>query len=223
MMGPVTLFFVSSVYTVNGLGLMGKVEPKSGAPLNFLIGLLLLFAAGEVYATTPGEAASRDAAVSLSLIGELLFAFTFLYVAWLNALAQPSSGLNWYCGWACLVSIMLAGGQAIFVSDARSAILWIVWAIVFAGFFAVGAFKRTDVERATGRFVVAAGFTTCVVPGVARLSGIWTSFPVWTVVIVEALPVAWYAAMLLACGRTAPVTQSGPSLGLNAPSKVPSA
>jgi hypothetical protein len=77
-------------------------------------------------------------------------------------------------------------------SQTRFPILWGVWAIVFAAFFLVGALGYKRIERATGWFVVVAGFATCILPGATLVTGTWNQIPIWLLAIIEAAPVVFY-------------------------------
>ena len=75
-MGAVGLLFVGAVLFINGAMLLGWVEPKSAAPINFFVGGLQIITPTYLIFTANG-----DADVILSAAGLYLFSFTYLYVA----------------------------------------------------------------------------------------------------------------------------------------------
>ena len=192
--GPVTflcLFFVGSVYLINGMGLLGRVDPRSSAPLNLFIGVLLLAMTARLM-LPQADPTAAPLEVVLSAAGYLLFSFTFLYVGVINYTGHSGNGLGWYCGWGAMVSAALGLAWLVEFGDMRSAALWAVWAVVFAAFFAIGILGQDRLTRPTGWFVVVAGATTCLLPGGLIAFGLWSRTPEWLVVAVEGATVGLF-------------------------------
>lgn len=175
----VGLFFVGAVYFINGLSLLGHIDSRSAAPMNLMIGGFLLAVAGFILLPLIDLGAPTANAVMFSSVGEVLFAFTFLYVGIGNYTNDSGAGLGWYCGWSCIVSLGIALLNVFQFGDLKSASLWGVWVFVFAAFFALGVLKTGRITRATGWFVVVAGFTTCFYPGALQILGRWQATPAW--------------------------------------------
>lgn len=207
----VCLFFVGSVYLINGMGLLGRVDPRGAAPLNAFIGALLLVVTARLM-LPQADPVWAPPDIVLSGAGNLLFALTFLYVAINNWTGDSGNGLGWYCGWASVVSAALGLAWLLLFGDLRSAALWAVWSVVFAAFFAIGVLDKQHLTRPTGWFLVAAGLTTCLLPGSLGALGLWTSIPEWLVVIVEAATVGLF---FILAGRA-----SSPLAAPNAVSEV---
>ena len=91
-MGSVGLLFVGAVLFINGAMLLGWVEPKSAAPINFFVGGLQIITPTYLIFTANG-----DADVILSAAGLYLFAFTYLYVALNLTLDLDGTGLGYFC------------------------------------------------------------------------------------------------------------------------------
>jgi putative amide transporter protein len=202
-MTHLALFFVGSVYLINGLALLGLIEPKSSAPLNVLIGSLLLAVTGYLVLPLSNLAARESLDTVVGSVGYLLFAFTFLYVGIINYTGHPDSGLGWYCGWSAIVSACLSAVQLLHYADVKSSALWAVWTVVFIAFFALIILKAERFGRATGWFVIAAGFTTCFVPGGLLILGKWNSLSDNVVLTMEVGTVVLFGLLLLRSAGTA--------------------
>ena len=75
-MGSVGLLYVGAVLFINGAMLLGWVEARSAAPMNFFVGGLQVITPTYLIFTANG-----DADVILAASGLFLFSFTYLYVA----------------------------------------------------------------------------------------------------------------------------------------------
>lgn len=190
----VGLFFVGSVYFINGLSLLGCIDSRSAAPMNLMIGGFLVAVAGFILLPLTDLSTPTATAVMFSSVGEVLFAFTFLYVGIGNYTNDSGAGFGWYCAWCCIVSLGLALLNVYQYGDVKNASLWGVWFVVFAAFFALGVLKTSRITRATGWFVVVAGFTTCFYPGALQILGRWQSTPAW---YLEALCLATVCLFLI--------------------------
>lgn len=209
-MTNLALFFVGSVYLVNGLALLGLIEPKSSAPLNVLIGALLLVVTGYLVLPLSGSDTQENLDAVVHSVGYLLFAFTFLYVGIINYTGHPGTGLGWYCGWSALVSACLAAVNFQHFADVKSAALWAVWTIVFVAFFALIILKASRFERATGWFVIVAGFTTCFIPGGLLMLGAWNGLSDSIVLEMEIATVVLFCLLVLfAASKTPGLETSG--------------
>lgn len=211
-MTHLALFFVGSVYLINGLGLLGLIEPKGSAPLNVLIGSLLLAVTGYLVLPVSDLAAQGSLDTVVSSVGYLLFALTFLYVGIINYTGHPNSGLGWYCGWSAIVSACLSAVQFLHYGDVKSAALWAVWTVVFIAFFALIILKADRIGRATGWFVIVAGFTTCFVPGGLLILGRWNGLSNNVVLVMEVGTVALFGLLLLgSAGKVQSIAEQRPA------------
>ncbi|MDQ6524514.1 AmiS/UreI family transporter [Nocardioides sp. LHD-245] len=193
-MSSLALFFVGSVLLCNGLGLLGRLSPKDTAPINLFIGLTLVATVG---VTALPVAGSSDAELStvLGSAGFLLFAFTYLYVALNNFRDLPGQGLGWYCGWAVLVSLMLAWVNFDRFDDPKFGAIWLSWAVLFSAFFLVLAAGLDSLTVATGWLAVLQAFTTTTLPGALMLTGRWDDVPTGVVVAAQVAVVVVFVAV----------------------------
>ena len=207
-MTHLVLFFVGSVYLINGLALLGLIEPRSSAPLNIFIGALLLAVTGYLVLPLSDLSAPGSLETVFGSVGYLLFALTFLYVGVVNYTGHPNEGLGWYCGWSALVAACLAVVQFTQFGDVKSGALWSVWTVVFAAFFALIILKVNRFDRATGWFVIVAGFTTCFIPGGLLILGLWSALSNGLVLVIEFGTIALFGLFLLrAPPKTAPAPE----------------
>ncbi|QBJ96759.1 amidase substrates transport protein [Rhodococcus sp. ABRD24] len=199
-MSSLSLMFVGSVLLLNGLGLLGVVGPKATAPVNVFIGsALVITVLSAVLSSLKAEAGQLD--VVLGVTGFLLFAFTYLYVAFNNFGSLPGDGLGWYCGWAALVSAFLAAVNFVRFSDVKFGFIWLSWVVLFSAFFFVLALGQEWLQRPTGWLAVLQAFTTTTIPGAMQLTGTWNELSTTVVVAVQVIVVAVFLA-LVARART---------------------
>ena len=112
-MGAVGLLYVGAVLVVNGIMLLGHVDPRGAAPLNLFVGALqvvtptylIIFAAGD------------QAQIALAA-GLYFFGFTYLWVG-INAITGwPAEGLGWFSLIVALAAVGFAVHSWVVVGDA---------------------------------------------------------------------------------------------------------
>jgi hypothetical protein len=192
------LLFVGSVLFVNGLVLLGRVEPRGAAPINLFVGTLLLLVT--LYLVLP----ARDLGPALTAAGFLLFGFTYLYVGILNITGHSVDGLGWYCAWAAGIALVLALVNFIRFDDPKFGTLWLLWTILFALFFVVLGLGATRFTYLTGWVTVIEAFITTTIPGVLLLLDEWEPLPGWVVPAVGLAAVAVFALIGLRTAAAGP-------------------
>lgn len=162
-MSNVGLLFVGAVLVVNGLGLLGHVDARSGAVLNAFVGTLT--GAVALHAGFTG-----DAFTAAKL---LLFSFTYLWVAY-NAWAKVEDGraFGWYC---FFVAAVAAPTAAITFADGDRwfGLFWASWAALWLVYFFILALGATRLTKPAGVATLVVAVATCVVPGFLLVSGRW--------------------------------------------------
>src|SRR5215218_9869840 len=98
-MGSVGLLYVGAVLIVNGLMLLGRVDARAAAPLNFFVGGLQVFTPTYLIVTSGG-----DGDTILGASGLYLFGFTYLYVGLNLVNGLDGTGLGWF---SCAVPAFL--------------------------------------------------------------------------------------------------------------------
>lgn len=201
-MPTLAFFFVGSVLLVNGLVILGRVDARSAAPLNVLIGTIVTgiairtaIQAGDLSDPQAFDTVMRSA-------GSLLFGLTYLYVGIGNFANLSGRGLGWYCGWATGASIFIGLVHYLRLDDPRAGMLWVLWAFLFAAFFVTAGLGRRRYESATGWFTVLAACLTITVPGALMLLGTWDDLPAAAVTAAGLVLIAVFVPLVL---RSAPV------------------
>lgn len=149
------LLFVGAVLIVNGLWLLGKADDRDTAVLNFLTGGLTTIIA--LWWAFGGEAAEGSA---FNAAGELLFAFTYLWVG-RNAYAgqEDQRSLGWYCFFVAVVAVP-TGWLTFRTGDVGLASLWWIWAVLWTTFGVLLGLQRVDLTVPIGWYTVFVGIVT---------------------------------------------------------------
>jgi putative amide transporter protein len=203
-MGALGLLFVGSVLLVNGLGLLGQVEARAAAPINLLVGALLIVVV--LYLALP---ASEDLTPVFTAAGFLLFGFVYLYVGIVNLTGHAPTGVGWYCAWAAGVALVIALVTLVRDGDVKLGTLWLLWSLLFTMFFLVLGLGLTRLTVVTGWITVVESVITATVPGLLLLLGTWTEVPDLAVVGVAAAAVALF--VLIGARTTGPGPARSPA------------
>jgi hypothetical protein len=167
-MASVGLLYVGAVLIVNGLMLLGRVEARAAAPLNFFVGGLQVFTPTYLIVTSGG-----DGDTILGASGLYLFGFTYLYVG-LNLVNDlDGTGLGWFSAFVAGCAVVYAGLNFGRLDDPAFGVIWLYWAVLWGLFFLVLGLKREELTRFTGMVAIVAGVLTCAVPAFLLLTGVW--------------------------------------------------
>jgi len=148
--GNVGLLFVGAVLFLNGVMLLGWVEAKSAAPINFFVGVLQIVTPTYLIFTANGDANVIPAAVGLYLFG-----FTYLYIGVNLAFDLDGAGLGYFCAFVAVCALVYAGLNFIRFLDNGLGVIWLSWAFLWALFFLVLGLKRDGLTRYTASGVPA--------------------------------------------------------------------
>jgi hypothetical protein len=197
--GAVGLLYVGAVLVVNGIMLLGHVDPRGAAPLNLFVGALqvvtptylIIFAAGD------------EAQIALAA-GLYFFGFTYLWVG-INAITGwPAEGLGWFSLIVALAAVGFAVHSWVVVGDAAFGVIWLLWAALWFAFFLLMALHRDHLARPIGVLAAGEGLLTAAVPAFLIIAGWWDD-SVPTVVVVTVLGVLLLVASA-AFGRSRPTS-----------------
>ncbi len=164
-MTGVVLLFVGAVLLVNGMGGLGKVEARSMAVMNFLVGGLALVA------TLLQFARAETPAQFFTVAQFFLFTFTYLYVALSIWLELDMRGFGWFCFFVAFTTIpcSLMSFQG---GDYRFGSLWLIWGVLWYMFFLANV-PGKDFGKLLPYGTIAAGLFTCWIPGLLILTNHW--------------------------------------------------
>ena len=124
-MAAVGLLYVGAVLVVNGVMLLGYVDPRGAAPLNLFVGALqvvtptylIVFAAGD-----PGPIALAA--------GLYFFGFTYLWVGINGITGWGNEGLGWFSLVVALAAVGFAVHSWVEVGDRTFTVIWLLWAVL---------------------------------------------------------------------------------------------
>ena len=161
----VMLLFVGSVLLVNGMGGLGKVDPRSSAVLNFMVGGLALVG-GLLQFIRAEEIAEFKLTAAY-----FIFAFTYIYVALCNWFDLDWRGFGWFCFFVTFTTIPYAI-DAFQSGDMRFGTFWIIWGVLWFMFY-LSNVPKIQFGKALPYFVITVGVGTCWIPGVLILTEHW--------------------------------------------------
>jgi hypothetical protein len=167
-MGSVGLLYVGAVLILNGLMLLGRVDARAAAPLNFFVGGLQVITPTYLIFTSGG-----DANAILFASGLYLFGFTYLYVGFNLLAGLDGTGLGWFSAFVAAAAVVYAGLNFGRFDDPAFGVIWLYWAVLWALFFLVLGLKREELTRFTGAIAVVAGVFSAAVPAFLLLTGVW--------------------------------------------------
>ena len=168
-MGNVGLLYVGAILFLNGCMLLGWVEAKSAAPLNFFVGVLQVVTPTYLIFTANG-----DENTILAASGLYLFGFTYLYVG-INLLAGlDGTGLGFFSAFVAVCALVYSYlnffGR---FNDNAFGVIWLYWAFLWALFFVLLGLKKEGIGRYTGAVAAIQGWVTGAIPAALLLTGNW--------------------------------------------------
>jgi putative amide transporter protein len=205
--GAVGLIYVGAVLFINGLMLLGKVEPKAAAILNLFVGALQV-----VTPTVLIIQAGDDPAQILAASGRYLFGFTYLYVG-INLLAGlDSTGVGYFSLFVAVMAVMYSFAAFRVQGDNPFGVIWLYWAYLWLLFFILLGLKRPSFTRYTGYLTAIQGWITAAIPAFLILSGYWENTDViaWVLAVVGVV-LAIGLAPLLRTGEPVTTQQRPPA------------
>jgi len=170
-MANVMLFYVGAVLFCNGLWLIGKIEDKEIKVIDTFVGGLGLVVVLLIMLQENPDGKSGDFLLSAQL---LLFAFTYLWVAWNRVNGADGRGLGWFCLFVAISAfptafIVYQGATTTF--GYWLAIDWFAWAILWFMFFLLLSMGKDDILKLTGWVTLLQGIFTAWLPGFLLLNG----------------------------------------------------
>lgn len=167
-MGTVGLLYVGAVLFINGLMILGKVEPRAAAILNLFVGTLQVVTPTIVIVQSGG-----DPDVILGASGLYLFGFTYLYVG-INLLAGlDSTGVGFFSLFVSIAAIGYSFASFFVLEDNPFGVIWLYWSFLWFLFFVLLGLKREAISRYTGWVTAIQGWVTAAIPAYLILTGFW--------------------------------------------------
>jgi hypothetical protein len=167
-MGNVGLLYVGAVLFMNGLMLLGKVEPRSAGIFNLFVGVLQVITPLVLIITANG-----DTNVILNASGLFLFAFTYLYVG-IGVLGEfDTTGVGYFSLFVAIMALGYSYANFHVLNDRPFAVIWLYWAFLWFLFFLLLGLKREHLTVYTGWVTAIEGWVTGAIPAFLLLSGYW--------------------------------------------------
>lgn len=165
-MSSLMLFYVGAVLFCNGLWILGNIEDRELAIIDFFVGGLGLFVAGHAALTGDPWYGGQV----------LLFAFTYLWVALNRFLGVDGRGLGWFCLFVAVTALpwglwlLFKSGGVLW--PVWLALDWIAWAVLWFMFFLLLSLKKEKIAKLTGWVTLLEGIVTAWIPGWLLLTGL---------------------------------------------------
>ena len=162
----ISMFFVGAILYLNGLWLLGKIEARAVAVFNLLVGLLCAIMALQNHFTA--TALSHHLATANSL----LFAFTYLAVAFNCFFDLPGEGLGWFSLYVAVATIPNMVYAAL-SGDLRFGFIWLLWGILWFCFFLSLVCQMSRIKKILPYLSIFIGLVSAGIPGYLMLWGYW--------------------------------------------------
>lgn len=167
MLGLV-LLYVGAVLLINGLVMLGQISNKEATIMNLFTGFV-----GVSVALYNMFVATAPTGIQSAAFG-LLFAFTYLWIAYNNITRQDGRGLGWFSLFVAITAIAVTIDSFISALSFRDfwlATSWGCWAMLWFGFFLLGARGKNTLTRPMAYLAIFEGIFTAWIPGYLMLSG----------------------------------------------------
>lgn len=203
-MAAVGLLYVGIVLFVNGIMLLGYVDARGAAPINFFVGALQC-----VTPTILIIQAGDDPTAISAAAGLYLFGFTYLWVGINGATGWGGEGLGWFSLTVAVSAIGFAIHSWVVLDDRAFTVIWLLWAVLWFTFFLLLGLRMTQLAPAVGVLAVGEGILTAGVPAYLIIAGWWTDST--TVVITLAALGGVLIAASLPLGRALAAAPQSPT------------
>lgn len=167
MLGMV-LMYVGAVLFINGLTMLGRINIREAAIMNVFTGFVAVAVASYNAFVTASPESIQAAAYGL------LFAFTYLWVAYNSITQQDGRGLGWFSLFVAITAVAIAydaftGAHS--AADFWLAWDWAGWAVLWFCFFLLGVRGKTTLIRPVAYLTILEAVFTAWLPGYLLLSG----------------------------------------------------
>ena len=205
-MASTGLLFVGAVLFVNGIMLLGWLDAKSAAPINFFVGGLQVLTPTYIIFTANGN---QD--TILAAAGLYLFGFTYLYVGINLSAGLDGTGLGYYSLFVAVCAVVYSYlNFSSRLHDHSFGVIWLYWAFLWLLFFLLLGLKMDSLGRYTGAVAAIEGWVTGVIPAFLLLTGNWGKHDNPTAIALAVFGVVVFAALFPVLGRPRPEAASQP-------------
>jgi len=167
-MGVVGLLYVGAVLFINGMMLLGKVDPRAAAILNLFVGALQV-----ITPTVLIIAANNSATAILGAAGIFLFGFTYLYVGIGLLGGFDTTGIGYFSLFVAVMALGFSYANFRLLNDKPFGVIWLYWSFLWLLFFLLLGLKREQLTIYTGWVTAIEGWVTAAIPSFFLLTGYW--------------------------------------------------
>jgi hypothetical protein len=213
-MGTVGLLYVGGVLFINGLMLLGKIEPRAAAIFNLFVGALQVITPTVLIITANGNTNQI-----LLASGIFLFGFTYLYVGIGLLGGFDTTGVGYFSLFVAVMALGYSFANFRILNDRPFGIIWLYWSFLWLLFFLVLGLKRDHLAHYTGWVTAIEGWVTAAIPAYLLLTGYWQRWNqtlIATVLLVFGV-VVFGGLWLLERRRAMISTQASPAGGETTP------
>lgn len=201
-MSSVGLLYVGAVLFVNGLMLLGKVDPRSVIPLNLFVGLLQVVTPTYLIFTARG-----DAEIVFNASGLYLFGFTYLYVAFNQWMNLNGNGLGYFSLFVAICTLVYAYQNFVVFGDHAFGVIWLLWCFLWVLFFVILGLEKASFTRYTGAVCAIQGWVTGVIPAFLLLTNRWADVNNVLAIALAVFAVVVFSWLYFALVRSGPHQQ----------------
>ncbi|MFF5213225.1 AmiS/UreI family transporter [Streptosporangium sp. NPDC000396] len=167
-MGVVGLLYVGAVLFINGLMLLGRIDPRAAAILNLFVGTLQVITPTVLIIT-----AGNRPDVILGASGIFLFGFTYLYVGIGLLGGFDSTGIGYFSLFVAIMALGYSFANYRLLNDKPFAVIWLYWSFLWLLFFLLLGLKHEHLTTYTGWVTAIEGWVTAAIPSYLLLTGYW--------------------------------------------------
>ena len=170
-MGAVGLLYVGAVLFLNGVTLLGKIDPKSAGVFNLFVGALQVVTPTYLIFTAGG-----DPDIILNASGIYLFGFTYLYVGITLLARLDTTGVGWFSLFVAVAAVGYSFANFRILNDNPFGVIWLYWAFLWFLFFLLFGLKLDGLTTYTGWVTAIQGWVTGAIPAFLLLTGYWADW-----------------------------------------------
>lgn len=189
-MAIVGLLYVGAVLFVNGVMLLGKINPRAAGVFNLFVGGMQVIFPTIIVATAGG-----DPATVLAASGIFLFGFTYLYVGIGLLTDLDTTGVGWFSLFVAVAALGYSYASFWLLDDPPFGVIWLYWAYLWLLFFLLLGLKMDGLRVYTGWVTAIEGWVTAAIPAFLILAGIWRE-PNITAIVLAAVGVVVFVALV---------------------------
>lgn len=175
-MGPTGLLYVGAVLFLNGVTILGRIDPKAAGVFNLFVGALQVVTPTFLIFTAGG-----DANVILNASGIYLFGFTYLYVGITLLAGLDTTGVGWFSLFVAAAAVGYSFANFRLLDDRPFGVIWLYWAFLWFLFFLLFGLKLEGLTTYTGWVTAIEGIVTAAVPAFLILTGYWAGWSQYTI------------------------------------------